>query len=98
GLAAADGECVEGAVAERTLLHREFLFVWIGVGAEGSGCVYEFDGAVGFLFCQWIPLRVLEWKSGQFRSGDSSDGAEYYAVDQCERAVVADVSAHSGEL
>ncbi len=37
------------SAAAGDLYDDQFLFIWIDLGAEGGGCVVEFDGAMGFL-------------------------------------------------
>ena len=57
------GECLEGSAACE-LQHDQFLFVRIDLGAEGFSCLLKFDGTVGFLFREWICVRLFSGKSG----------------------------------
>lgn len=52
-----DGERMEGAGAVN-FYDGEFLFVWVGVGAEGGSAVVESNGAMGFLSGQRILICV----------------------------------------
>src|SRR6202007_1244322 len=37
---------------------HQFLSVWVGVGAEGGSFDFQPDGGLGFLFREWISLRL----------------------------------------
>ena len=54
------------AAVPATFIDGEFLFVRVGVGAEGGGGVVEFDGAVGFLSGDRTCLRLFGGESGDF--------------------------------
>jgi hypothetical protein len=76
------GECVESSGAG--YLHdSQLLPVWVDLGAEGCGGIFELDGEVELLSGEWICVRLFGWQSiDLLQRSNRTDGTQQRACDQ----------------